>query len=126
MRKKEEDTTAIGGGSHWEGRLHVTGPLLIEGLFEGELRTENTVQIAESGKAKTNISAKSVTIGGVLIGNINSEEKIHLLKSARVLGDLTAPIVQLEEGAVVHGQIYLGKKPEEAKQMIEEAYRQNP
>ncbi len=79
------------------------------------------------GKVKTDITAKNVTVGGTVIGNIEAEEEVSLLSTGRVLGNIRAPKVNVEDGVVVQGEISIsaGQK-KSVKNIIAEAYDTGP
>jgi cytoskeletal protein CcmA (bactofilin family) len=63
------------------------------------------VEIGESGKVKANISAKMVVVAGAVEGNIAGAEKVLIARTGRVQGNIVAPRVQLEDGALFRGSI---------------------
>ena len=42
MPRSEEVNSIIGEGSSFEGKFYIHGSLLIEGKFEGDIKTDNT------------------------------------------------------------------------------------
>ncbi len=81
----------IGEGSVFEGRFQVAGSIVIEGKFQGEIRTSEHLTVAASGRVRTDIVARQVTVAGTLIGNITASEEVSLLQSGKVLGNITTP-----------------------------------
>jgi cytoskeletal protein CcmA (bactofilin family) len=63
------------------------------------------VEIGEPGKVNANISANMVTVAGVVEGNIAGAEKVLISRTGRVQGNIVAPRVQLEDGALFRGSI---------------------
>jgi cytoskeletal protein CcmA (bactofilin family) len=53
----------------------------------------------------TDIEAKKVTIAGTLIGNIIASEEVSLIKSGKVLGNITTPKLNVEEGVITRGRV---------------------
>lgn len=95
----------IGEGSVFEGKFYVSGPILIEGKFQGDIKTDDQVVIGSSGRVKTNINAKKITISGTVIGNITASEEVNLLSSGKVLGNITTPRLNVEPGVVSSGEV---------------------
>jgi cytoskeletal protein CcmA (bactofilin family) len=119
--------SVIGDGSIFEGKFYINGSLQIDGRFEGEIKTKNQLIVGELGKVKTDIIAKRVIIGGTVIGNIEAEEEVFLLSTGRVLGNIKAPKVNIEEGVVVHGEISISAGQKKGiKNIIQEAYSTGP
>jgi cytoskeletal protein CcmA (bactofilin family) len=95
----------IGEDSIFEGKFYIAGSLQIDGRFEGEIKTQDQLIVGETGKVKTDIFARRVVVGGTVIGNIEAGEEVLLLSTGRVLGNIKAPRVNIEEGVVVKGEI---------------------
>lgn len=119
--------SVIGQGSIFEGKFYINGSLQIDGRFEGDIRTDDQVVVGETGKVKTDIVARRVTVAGTIIGNIDADEEVNLLPTGRVLGNIRAPKVNVEEGVVVEGEISIsaGQK-KDVKRIIEESFEAGP
>ena len=86
----------------------VTGEedLLIQGKVEGTINLNgNQVSIGESGHVCADIQAKVVKIDGKVTGDITGIEKVVISKSGNVRGNIVAPRVTLEDGAIFKGSI---------------------
>jgi cytoskeletal protein CcmA (bactofilin family) len=119
--------SVIGEGSIFKGKFYINGSLQVDGRFEGEIKTKEQLIVGELGKIKTDIIAKRVIVGGTVIGNIEAEEEISLLSSGRVLGNIKAPKVHIEEGVVVQGEISISAGQKKGiKNIIEESFREGP
>ena len=113
----------IGENSVFEGRFLVSGSILIEGKFEGEIKTDEQLTIGPTGRVKTDIIARRVTVGGTLIGNISASEEVTLLANAKVLGNISAPRLKIEEGVVTHGVVTITSgKTEGVAQVVRESF----
>ena len=64
------NNSVIGENSVFEGKFYVSGSILIEGKFDGEIKTEDHLTVGPTGKVKTDIYARRVTISGTLIALI--------------------------------------------------------
>jgi cytoskeletal protein CcmA (bactofilin family) len=86
----------------------VTGDedLHIEGKVEGTIElNNNVVSVGQSGRISANINAKIVNIEGEVTGDITGNEKVVISKSGNVRGNIVAPRVTLEDGAIFKGSI---------------------
>jgi cytoskeletal protein CcmA (bactofilin family) len=86
----------------------VTGEedLLIQGKVEGKISLNgNQVTVGESGEVRADIFAKVIQINGKVIGDITANEKVIISKSGNVHGNVIAPRVLLEDGAMFKGSI---------------------
>ncbi|NCN08391.1 MAG: polymer-forming cytoskeletal protein [Leptospira sp.] len=120
---KDSINSVIGQGSIFEGKFYIAGSLKIDGKFEGEIKTDEALYIGETGKVKTNIAAKEVTISGTLIGNIKAENEVRLEETGRMLGDIQAPYLDLAKGVVAKGNITItGGQKKDVKKIVEESF----
>ena len=104
MQIEIDANSTIGENSAFEGRFVVRGNLRIDGTFEGQALVADQLQIGEKAKVKTNISATSVVVEGLVIGNITAGRRILLLSTARVLGDLKTPELIIQDGVILEGR----------------------
>ena len=80
--------------------------LLIQGKVEGTITLgEYEITIGESAEVKANVQAKTVKIDGNVEGDITGGEKVVISKSGNVRGNIIAPRVTLEDGAIFKGSI---------------------
>ncbi|EOQ97158.1 MULTISPECIES: bactofilin family protein [Leptospira] len=120
---KDSINSVIGPGSIFEGKFYIAGSLRIDGKFEGDIKTEDALVIGETGKVKTNISAKEVIVSGTLIGNIKAENEVKLEGTGRMLGDITAPYLELQKGVVAKGNITItGGQKKDVRKIVEESF----
>ena len=115
--------STIGEESFFEGRFAVKGSLKIDGRFEGETLLVDQLQIGAKAKIKTDITATSVVVEGLVMGNIAASRRILLLSTARVLGDLKTPELIIQDGVVLEGRCTISHfKIDNTKQYIEDLY----
>jgi cytoskeletal protein CcmA (bactofilin family) len=108
-------TAFIDQGSSFEGKLSFKDTVRIDGHFAGQITSENTLVIGESGVIEADIRSQIVIVSGTIHGNVVAMRKVVLHKSAQVDGDVESPSVVMEEGAVLNGKLNMAsaspKKP---------------
>jgi cytoskeletal protein CcmA (bactofilin family) len=118
-----EAHSTIGENSAFEGRFMVQGNLRIDGTFEGSSLVVDQLQIGEKAKVKTNITATSVVVEGLVIGNVTASRRILLLSTARVLGDLKTPELIIQDGVILEGRCTISHvRIEDTRAYIESLY----
>ncbi|MCB1140393.1 MAG: polymer-forming cytoskeletal protein [Leptospiraceae bacterium] len=121
--RNDQLNSVIGPGSIFEGKFYISGSLRIDGKFEGEIKTEDELLVGETGKIKTNINARNVTLAGTMIGNIKAEEEVRLEKSGKLMGDIDSPILHIAPGTVAQGRVNItGGQKKDVKKIVEESY----
>jgi cytoskeletal protein CcmA (bactofilin family) len=99
----------IDEGSEIDGTYIFTGTVMLNGKFKGEIQSTDTLIIGEKGVVTANINAGVVLVQGEVIGNVLASERIELRGSARVFGDIEAPVVVVEEGVLFEGHCRMSK-----------------
>ncbi len=102
-------TAFIDQGSEFEGKLSFKDTVRIDGRFCGEIISENTLIVGETGEIEASIRSKTVAISGSVIGDLTASDKVVIHKTGRVEGNIEAAVLVVEEGAVVEGHIKMGK-----------------
>ena len=125
--KSDTPNCVIGDGSIFDGRFSVNGSILIEGKFTGDIRTDDHLLVGPSGKVRTDIVARRVTVAGTLIGNISASEEVTLLHTGKVLGNITTPKLTVEPGVVTEGKVTITSgQTEDVKKIIEDSFGPAP
>ncbi|MFV0275936.1 MAG: polymer-forming cytoskeletal protein [Parahaliea sp.] len=96
----------IGPSIKIKGEVSGDEDLVIRGSVEGTIDlSSNEVTIGESGEVKADIRARTVVVNGKVSGDITGSEKVIISKSGYVRGNIVAPRMTLEDGAVFKGSI---------------------
>ncbi len=123
MQIEVDANSTIGEDSFFVGRFAVKGSMKIDGKFEGETLLVDQLQVGAKARVKTNISATSVVVEGVVLGNIAASRRILLLSSARVLGNIKTPELIIQDGVVLEGRCTISHfKIDNTRQYIKDLY----
>ncbi|HWR39222.1 MAG TPA: polymer-forming cytoskeletal protein [Patescibacteria group bacterium] len=95
--------TLLGKDTTIKGTILAKGTLRIDGNVEGDVTTSGDIVVGETGKLVAQIKARSATVAGTINGNLDIQEKLELLSSARLDGDIKVGKLIIGEGAVFHG-----------------------
>lgn len=98
-------TAFIDQGSEFSGKLSFKDTVRIDGRFEGEIQSENTLIVGETGEVHANIRSQTVIVSGEVRGDIDAQRGVTLHKTARVFGNLKTAGLMVEEGALLNGQV---------------------
>lgn len=95
--------TIIGRGVRVEGTLQTAGDIQINGEFKGKLVTEKDVVVGEHAVVDADINGQNVYVAGEVKGNINAFEKIDILETGKVDGNVAASSLSIESGGILKG-----------------------
>jgi cytoskeletal protein CcmA (bactofilin family) len=107
--RRSELTAFIDEGSEMEGRYTFRGTVMLNGKFKGEISSNDTLIIGERGTVEADVRAGRLVVSGEVTGNLRATERIELKRTARVYGDVEAPVVVLEEGVLFEGHCRMAK-----------------
>ncbi|MCH7866186.1 MAG: polymer-forming cytoskeletal protein [Myxococcales bacterium] len=100
-----------------KGDLSGDEDLIIEGKVDGRVQLPNNeITIGAEGRITADIEAKSIIVIGQTAGNLTASQRVEVQASAIVEGDISAPKLLIQEGAVVNGGISMTKTPVAAAQ----------
>ena len=98
--------STIGPNTHIQGNVQGDGGLRIDGVVEGTIELTGNLVVTESAKVLAEIKANNVSVAGAIQGNIEAN-RIEILDTGRVWGDLTIKSLLINEGAYLRGQTFM-------------------
>lgn len=96
--------TIIGINVVLKGNLRNKGSIQINGSVEGEVKSDENINIGETAKIKGPVVAKTIEISGEVKGIIEASEKLEVNPTGRVTGDISAKSLIIKQGAVFVGK----------------------
>lgn len=90
-------------GSKISGKISFEGPARIDGEVDGEINAKDSLAIGENAVVTAQVRAASVTVAGKVSGDIIASNRIEIRPSAKVNGNVTAPVLVIHEGALFEG-----------------------
>ncbi len=104
QNKLPKTSTRLGVSAQLKGKLKFRDSLRVSGSFEGEIESEGFLYVDAGAVVKADIRARSVVLGGTVRGNVHASERVEMLPSARVYGNVRTARVRIGEGVVFEGQ----------------------
>ena len=98
----------IGKSIIFKGELTGNEDLQIDGRVEGNVALPgNELTVGASAEVTAEIQAKAVQVIGTVTGDIIATERVEVHSTGHVKGDIKAPRLLVQEGAVVNGSIQM-------------------
>jgi len=108
----EKIENVIGPTANFNGHFKSDGGIRIDGVFEGIVETAGNVIIGEEARVMADITARNVSVAGVVKGNINATGRLEILSTGKVLGDIAVASFLIDEGGIFRGQsVMQGEEP---------------
>jgi len=109
-----ESIAHLDRGTKVSGKLSFDGPARIDGEVDGEIISKDSLHIGETAVVTAQIRAAAIIVGGKVSGDITGSQKIEIRPSAKVAGNLAAPLLSIHEGAQFEG--HCSMQPEAARE----------
>lgn len=103
IKNDEEPETVIAPGVSIKGTMSFQKLIRIDGNFEGELLSSGKLIVGPTGTVKAHINLEEAFISGKVIGDITVKKRLVLRGRAEVKGDITAPLISVDEGVCITG-----------------------
>lgn len=112
-RTDVDATTVVGPDTTISGSIRAKGTVWIDGRVEGDVWTDDLLVIGDGAMVIGNVTAGSVICRGVIAGDIVAEEEVELLASASLSGTVRAPVVAVDDSALVNDNMETAYEVEE-------------
>src|SRR5271170_2349412 len=99
-----EITALLGRGTEFDGKLHFEGRVRIDGVFKGQIISDDTLVIGEGAEVHAEIDVSTVIVrGGIVHGNIRARTAIEVHSPGRIVGNLHSPSLFIDRGVEFQG-----------------------
>ncbi len=101
----ESRSTFIGPKIRFQGEFLGDEDVLVEGSLEGRVKISKAFRVGPHGVVRAEVAAATVTIAGRVVGNVSADERVELLPTGILEGNIQAPRIVIGEGARFTGRI---------------------
>ncbi len=108
----ERIRTTLGKETEFNGTMKFQDSLKIVGKFKGEIVSPGFLYIENGAEVKANIKVGSVIIGGIVKGNVTAKDKLEMLETGKVFGNIRTAKLKIADGVVFEGKCEMIKNPE--------------
>lgn len=103
----------VGHGTSLTGDTTFQMMLRVDGHLTGTVSSDGgTLIVGNNGRLDANVSVGVANVNDTINGDITATEKIHLGRTARVVGNISTPKLVIEEGAIFEGGCTMLKERE--------------
>ena len=103
--EKSEIKAFLGPGSKFEGKLFFDEIVRLDGTCKGEINSRDTLIIGETADVDGDVEVGTFILSGRFKGNVKASSRVELRRPAQIEGSIETPILVVEEGVVLNGNI---------------------
>ncbi len=111
VETNSEYATILGADAKFKGDLSFDSAAKIVGSFEGVIKAKGKIFIADGSTCKATVTAKEVAVEGHVQGDVHASERVEILPSGRITGDVIAARMSMADGASIDGHVQIGPNP---------------
>lgn len=104
-----DPVTIVGENTRISGNIEGDEDLRVKGRVDGKIRLTKTLYVEEGGIVQADLEVRVAVISGVMVGNIQASDLVHITQNGRMVGDISAPRVILVDGAAFRGRVEMGE-----------------
>jgi cytoskeletal protein CcmA (bactofilin family) len=82
----------------------------MDGVVDGKLNlTNGSLTIGPNGTVKADVNAREVIVHGRIDGKVTGRDKVQLMSTCHVTGEVQTERLAIEEGALLRGKVEAGR-----------------
>lgn len=102
--KSDSISTFLGPDASVEGTLAFQGTIRLDGRVKGSIKSGGgTVIVGEKAIVEAKITVGVAIIMGQVNGFIDATDRIEIYPPGRMVGDIKAPVISIDEGGIFNG-----------------------
>lgn len=112
MGSSSGQETIIAQGVKVEGEFTSSGDVVIDGEVTGSIQTAASLRVGESARIQADVTAVSAVVAGAIQGNVRISDRLELLDSSVIHGDVECQTLSVAPGAKINGRLTMGEPKE--------------
>ena len=98
-------TTIVAENCIIDGSVSAPDSIRVDGEVKGDVKVNGSLILGAKGKIDGNVTADNVFLAGSIQGNVDAAKgRVEISDTGRLIGDLTAHSLVIDENAVFQGQ----------------------
>jgi cytoskeletal protein CcmA (bactofilin family) len=106
----EDVESTIGEHTTVDGTFKSESSIRILGSVQGEVESQRSVLVEAQANVNAKVTASAVTVAGQVNGQIYCSGRVEILPSGRVVGEINASVLVMQEGAYFEGHLKMGDR----------------
>ncbi|MDR2588553.1 MAG: polymer-forming cytoskeletal protein [Spirochaetales bacterium] len=100
----------LGPATVLKGTLKFSSSVRISGKFEGEIESGGYLYVECGADARADPPATTLAVGGTVRGNLEAYEKIEMLPTGKIYGNVRTAKLRIADGVIFEGKCEMIKR----------------
>jgi len=101
---QNKEQTTLGGETEFRGKMSFENVLRVKGRYQGNIDSSGFLMVEEGAEVRADIKVESVVIGGVVYGNIEAKDRLEILPTGKVFGNIRTTHLKIADGVLFEGK----------------------
>lgn len=110
---RDDINAFLGAGTVFKGDLSFQGAVRIDGIYQGDIKSEGTLIAGKDSKVEGTININQFSLAGNFIGEVFAKSSVVIHKGGVLKGVVHTPALVVEEGAILDANIIMTPEPVE-------------
>jgi cytoskeletal protein CcmA (bactofilin family) len=117
---EDEIESTIGAHTNVDGSFKSENSIRIRGTVQGEIESRRAILVDEEANVTAKVTAENVTVAGQVSGQIYCSGRVEIRPSGRVVGEINAGTLIMQEGAFFEGHLKMGGQSSMSSEQVTE------
>lgn len=104
----QEQPSVLAKGLIFNGQLDGAGNVKILGTVKGRIHLQGDCHIEHLGTIDGDVEAENIFLAGRIAGNLTASNRVEVLGTGQVEGDIRVPRIAISDGASINGHVHVG------------------
>ena len=95
----------LGDGCSFQGKMFLQGESRVGGKVQGSVYSDGFLTLETTSHIEGEVFGSSIHLNGTILGNVVAKELLIVSSTARVVGELKAKRLVVEDGGKIEGKI---------------------
>lgn len=95
----------LGSETESDGRMVLNAGMHLDGTFRGEILSDDLLIVGDQAHLQAEVVADALIVSGHFVGKIRAVTRVELRATACVTGEIAAPAISIQDGAIFNGTI---------------------
>ena len=101
--------SVIGEHTTIDGTFRSENSIRVRGTVQGEIESQRSILVEEQANVTAKVTGATVMIAGQINGQVYCDGRVEIKPTGRVIGEINAGKLIMQEGAFFEGQLKMGK-----------------
>ncbi len=101
----------LDSGASFQGKMCFTGVVRVDGHLQGDVSSEGTLVVGETGVVEATLQVGSLIVHGVVLGDVKAEDCVEIAASGQLEGSIETARLVVAEGAQLSAKIAMTGEP---------------